>query len=246
MDLQSGIVYGPVLSRRLGRSLGVNLAPFGRKTCNFNCAYCQYGWTDFPPAKDFPRPADVVEAVDQALTIDPHVDSITVAGNGEPTLHPAFAPIVEGLWQVRAKRAPKAKLTLLSNSSTLNRLDVVYSLPRFDVRCMKLDAGDATTFRVMNAPTVSLGRVIADLKRVDHLTLQSMFVRDLDQVVDNTTPRAVAAWLDAVNTIRPTSVDLYSVARPPARATLLRVPPSVLEDIAIRVRALGVEARVFA
>lgn len=246
MDLQSGIVYGPVRSRRLGRSLGVNLAPFGRKTCNFNCPYCQYGWTDFPPKGDFPRPAAVVAAVDEALARDPNVDSITVAGNGEPTLHPAFAPIVEGLARVRARRAPKAKLTLLSNASTLNRLDVIHSLPRFDVRCMKLDAGDATTFRLMNAATVTLGRVIADLRTVDRLTLQSMFVRDLDGVVDNTTPRAVKAWLDAVQQIRPHSVDLYSVARPAARATLLRVPLSVLEDIAIRVRGLGVKARVFA
>ena len=246
MDLQSGIVYGPVRSRRLGQSLGVNLAPFGRKTCNFNCAYCQYGWTDFPPQGDFPRPAEVVDAVDEALALDPNVDSITLAGNGEPTLHPAFAPIVEGLWQVRARRAPNAKLTLLSNASTLNRLDVIYSLPRFDVRCMKLDAGDATTFRLMNAATVTLGRIIADLRRVSRLTLQSMFVRDVEGVVDNTTPRAVEAWLHAVDEIRPDAVDLYSVARPPARGTLLRVPPSVLEDIAIRVRGLGVNARVFA
>ena len=103
-----------------------------------------------------------------------------------------------------------AKLTLLSNGSTLNRLDVVYSLPRFDKRCMKLDAGDATTFRLMNAPAIPLGRLIADLRSVGQLTLQSMFVRDDEGVVDNTTPRAVSAWLEAVDRVRPESVDLYS------------------------------------
>ncbi len=246
MNLQQGIVYGPVRSRRLGTSLGINLAPTGRKTCNYNCAYCQYGWTEFPAAGSFPRPSDVIDAVDAALAQTPDVESITVAGNGEPTLHPGFAPIAEGLFHVRNRRAPNAKLTLLSNGSTLNRLDVVYSLPRFDKRCMKLDAGDATTFRLMNAASISLGRLVSDLRSVGRLTLQSMFVRDADRMIDNTTPRAVTAWLDAVHQVRPASVDLYTLARPPARASLVPVPRAVLETIAARVTATGIPARVFA
>ena len=246
MHLQSGLVYGPVSSRRLGRSLGVNLTPPGRKICNYNCAYCQYGWTDFPAARDFPRAADVVEAVDRALAADPHVDSITVAGNGEPTLHPAFAPIAEGLFHVRAQRAPNAKLTLLSNGSTLNRLDVVYSLGRFDTRCMKLDAGDATTFRLLNGPPIPLGRLLADLRSVGHLTLQSMFVRDEEGTIDNTTPHAIASWLGAVDRVRPERVDLYTLARTPARGSLRKVERAVLDEIAGRVGALGLPTRVFA
>jgi wyosine [tRNA(Phe)-imidazoG37] synthetase (radical SAM superfamily) len=245
MDLQAGIVYGPLQSRRLGRSLGVNLAPPGRKTCNYNCAYCQYGWTEFPSRAAFPRPADVIDAVDAALARDPDVDAITVAGNGEPTLHPGFAPIAEGLFHVRARRAPKAKLALLSNASTLGRLDVVYSLSRFDERCMKFDAGDATTFRLMNAAMIPLGRVIADLRAVSRLTLQSMFVRDAEQTIDNTTPRAIEAWLEAIDRIRPDRVDVYTIARTPARRTLLATPRDVLESIAARVIDLGVPARVF-
>jgi wyosine [tRNA(Phe)-imidazoG37] synthetase (radical SAM superfamily) len=246
MDLQAGLVYGPVHSRRLGRSLGVNLAPAGRKTCNYNCSYCQYGWTDFPARGEWPRPADVIDAVDRALAECSDVDHITVAGNGEPTMHPAFAPIAEGLFHVRARRAPHAKLALLSNGSTLNRLDVVYSLARFDERYMKLDAGDATTFRLLNAPSITIARLIADLRSVGHLTLQSMFVRDGARIVDNTTPRAVDAWLGAVDQIRPQGVDLYSLHRAPARASLLPVPASMLQQIAARVSALGISARVFA
>lgn len=245
MDL-TGIVYGPLSSRRFGRSLGVNLSPPGRKTCNFNCAYCQYGWTAFPQAAEFPRATDVIDAVDQALLRNSDVDAITVAGYGEPTLHPAFAAIAEALSHVRARRAPNAKLALLSNGSTLNRRDVVYSLPRFDTPCMKLDAGDATTFRLMNAATITLARLLADLRSVGRVRLQSMFVRDREGVIDNTTPRALAAWLDAVDHVGPAAVDLYSLARPPARGTLLRVPADALEDIAARVRLLGVKARVFA
>lgn len=246
MDLQSGLVYGPMESRRLGRSLGVNLTPAGRKTCNFNCSYCQYGWTDFPARGEWPAPAAVIDAVDRALAEGPDVDHITVAGNGEPTMHPGFAPIAEGLFHVRARRAPKAKLALLSNGSTLNRLDVVYSLARFDERYMKLDAGDATTFRLLNAPSITLGRLIADLRSVGHLTLQSMFVRDAELIVDNTTPRAVEAWLAAVDRIRPEGVHLYSLQRSPARASLLPVPALVLQQIADRVVSLGIPAHVFA
>ena len=244
MNLQTGIVYGPLESRRFGRSLGVNLTPPGRKTCNYNCAYCQYGWTTFPRSAAFPRPGDVIDAVDEALARDPHVDSITVAGNGEPTLHPGFAPIAEGLYHVRARRAPNARLTLLSNASTLGRLDIVYSLARFDDRCMKFDAGDATTFRLMNAAMVPLGRLIADLRAVGRLTLQSMFVRDAEHTIDNTTPRAVDAWLEAVDRIRPERVDVYTLARTPARGSLLAAPRDVLENIAARVTELGVTARV--
>ena len=246
MDLQSGLVYGPVRSRRLGTSLGVNLSPPGRKTCNFNCAYCQYGWTNFPVRGVFPPPADVVEAVDRALAANPDVDTITVAGNGEPTLHPGFAPIAEGLFAVRARRAPAAKLALLSNGSTLDRMDVKYSLARFDTRCMKLDAGDATTFRRVNAPGLPLARLIAGLRSVGHLTLQSMFVRDEDGVIDNTTPRAVDAWLEAVDRVRPESVDIYTLARTPARDTLRPAPAPVLEAIGARVAALGIRTRVVA
>jgi wyosine [tRNA(Phe)-imidazoG37] synthetase (radical SAM superfamily) len=246
MDLQSGLVYGPLQSRRLGRSLGVNLAPAGRKTCNFNCSYCQYGWTDFPARGEWPAASAVIAAVDRALIEHPYVDHVTVAGNGEPTMHPAFGPIAEGLAEVRARRAPQAKLALLSNGSTLRRLDVVYSLAHFDERYMKLDAGDATTFRLLNAPSITLGRLIADLRFVGRLTLQSMFVRDTDRIVDNTTPRAVEAWLGAVEQIRPEAVHLYSLHRAPARPSLVPVPALVLEQIADRVSSLGIPAHVFA
>ena len=245
MDLQCGIVYGPVTSRRFGRSLGVNLALAGRKTCNYNCAYCQYGWTTFPARGEFPPPADVIDAVDRALALDPHVDAITLAGNGEPTLHPAFAPIAEGLDHMRRRRAPNAKLVLLSNGSTLGRPEVVNSLARFDARCMKLDAGDATTFRLMNASVVPLGRLIADLCAIGRLTLQSMFVRDRERTVDNTTPYAVDAWLRAVDRIHPEAVDVYTLARPPARGSLVAAPREVLDRIAARVVSLGIPARVF-
>jgi wyosine [tRNA(Phe)-imidazoG37] synthetase (radical SAM superfamily) len=111
---------------------------------------------------------------------------------------------------------------------------------------MKLDAGDVTTFRRVNAPGIPLGRLIANLRTVGHLTLQSMFVRDEEGVVDNTTPHAVSAWIEAVDRVRPQHVDIYTLARRPARETLQPVPAAVLEGIAARVGKLGIPARVIA
>jgi wyosine [tRNA(Phe)-imidazoG37] synthetase (radical SAM superfamily) len=245
MDLQTTVVYGPVQSRRLGRSLGVNLAPGAFKACNFNCAYCQYGWTALPSRIAWPDPAVVVSAVEAALIADPNVDHVTLAGNGEPTMHPAFARIVDGLLGVRTERAPKARLAVLSNGSTLNRMDVIHALSTLDERHMKLDAGDATTLLRMNACPVSLGRLITDLKGLDGIVLQSMFVHDVNGSVDNTTPSAVAAWLDAVQQIKPDAVHLYSLDRKPAMASLRRVDGPELDAIAMRVATLGIKAEVF-
>lgn len=245
MDLQKGIVYGPVRSRRLGRSLGVNLAPGRQKVCNFNCAYCQYGPTGTIGSVHWPHHDDVIGAVDAALAADPAVDSITLAGNGEPTLHPAFARIVDGLVEARDRRAPNVRLSILSNASTLNRLDVVHGLMRLDERYMKLDAGDATTLLRMNACPVSLGRLIMDLRELGAITLQSMFVRDTAGEIDNTTPEAVSAWVDAVREIKPDAVHVYSLDRTPARRTLTKVDAPALDAIAARVSALGIATRVF-
>lgn len=247
MDLQTGIVYGPVASRRFGRTLGVNLAPAGRKACNFECAYCRSAWSEPPARGDWPDPAEIVGAVERALETCGPIDAITVAGSGEPTLHPAFAPIADGLFHARQRLSPTAKLTLLSNGSTLYRLEVLNALGRFDARTMKFDAGDATTFRLMNAAPITLGRLIADLRGLSRLTLQSRFVHDANGLVDNTTPSAVHAWLDGVRRIRPQAVEICTLDHTPARgSSLQRVSTGVLEGIADQVRAMAVPARVFA
>jgi wyosine [tRNA(Phe)-imidazoG37] synthetase (radical SAM superfamily) len=245
MQLQTSVVYGPVKSRRLGRSLGVNHAPGRVKACNFNCVYCQYGWTALPGRIPWPDHASVINAVDLALANDPAIDYITIAGNGEPTLHPAFARIVDGLLAARDRRAPHARLAILSNGSTLNRAEVVHGLMRFDERHMKLDAGDATTLLKMNACPVSLGRLVADLRDMGSITLQSMFVRDANGSIDNTTPDAVSAWLDAVREIKPDVVHVYSIDRSPALKSLRKVEAAELQGIASRVKALGIQAQVF-
>lgn len=252
IPLQTQIAYGPVASRRLGRSLGVNVLPEGSKVCNFNCPYCQYGWTPVPlrerPGSSarmaWPSVRAVVEAVDRALGRHA-VDRITLAGNGEPTLHPGFARIVEELRLVRTSRAPGARLAVLSNASTCGEPHVAAALMRLDECYMKLDAGSDLMLRRMNGSPVPLRTVVDGLRRLGGVTLQSLFTRDAAGRIDNTTPDAIGRWIEAVRSVRPAAVHVYTIDRDPAWARLERVPRAELEAIAAQVEREGIPALVF-
>lgn len=250
IPLKTGLVYGPVTSRRLGSSLGVNILPGGAKICNFNCVYCQYGWTRHVdlaaiPPQGWPAPAQIVEAVESTLAGGAAVDCITLAGNGEPTLHPRFADVVECLRDLRARRAPAARLAILSNSSTAHVPAIAAALQRLDDRYMKLDAGDEATLRTLNGATPKLAQIVDALHRMRDLVLQSLFTRDDSGTIDNSTDAAVASWLAAVRYIRPREVHVYTIDRPPAWRSLQPVPRAALQLIADRVRAAGIVATVF-
>src|SRR5262245_48351350 len=154
LPLLEGIVYGPVRSRRLGRSLGVNVLPRRMKVCNMDCAYCQYGWTRSrsaaPGRARWPAPKRVAAAVSARLhaaeSSDELIDRLTVAGHGEPTLHPRFEEIAERLCGLRDRLAPTIRLAILSNSTTAALAAVRRGLALFDDRYMKLDAGDPLTY----------------------------------------------------------------------------------------------------
>lgn len=253
LPLQTDLVYGPVRSRRLGASLGVNILPPRRKICNFNCAYCQYGWTcerESSVASDaWPEPRAVEEAVRQALrqlkAEGRALDHITLAGNGEPTLHPDFAEIVDRLRQVRDTEWPTARLAVLSNSGTLDRPEVVAAMKRIDDPHLKLDTADPVLFRKLNGSTRGLSIPIQALKTLNHATVQSLFTRDEFRRIDNTTPEALAGWLGLIKRIRPAKVHVYSLDRSPAWSELKPVPREELEAIAERVREAGIPAEVF-
>ena len=148
LELQKGIIYGPVSSRRLGRSLGINLSPTARKVCSFNCVYCHYGWTKVLTSDlsayidDLPAPKAVEKALEETLrTLDPPPQYITFSGNGEPTLHPDFEEIVDRVRVVRDRTGTQADIAILSNSTGLANQSVLRGLASLDVRIMKLDAG---------------------------------------------------------------------------------------------------------
>lgn len=255
LPLQPGIVYGPVRSRRLGLSLGINLLPTEYKLCSFNCIYCQYGWTSKPTLTptyqpgDVPRPEDVYRTLERVLkdlaAQAKKIDCLTFSGNGEPTLHPDLGAIIDGVKRLRDRFFPIAKVAILSNSSTVTRKEVREALRLLDVRVMKLDAGSEALIRHINAPArpYHLEEIVSGLKQLRDLTLQSMFVQGR---VTNTDPHAVSCWIKRVKEIDPTLVQIYSLDRAAPDRRIRKVNPITLHWIASQVRLrAGVAAEVY-
>lgn len=250
LALKESVTYGPVNSRRLGRSLGINLFPGPRKVCTFDCAYCQYGWGDPVPKQallpgTFPSAREVCEGLEAALAALPEPPAyLTFSGNGEPTLHPLFPEIVAGVIAVRDRLAPSAKTAILSNSSTVGRASVRTALGCLDERIMKLDAGDEETFRRLNrpAPGQSLEGVLDGLGRLRDVTLQSLFA---DGRGGNLGPGHVSRWVEAAASVAPREVQLYTLDREAPSKRLMRASAGRLESIRSLLGARGVAARVF-
>jgi wyosine [tRNA(Phe)-imidazoG37] synthetase (radical SAM superfamily) len=252
LPLQEGLVYGPVRSRRLGYSLGVNILPRHVKTCSLNCRYCQYGWTKEMVASGetvaaaWPSPSAVARAValclPRLLRGKDRLDHLTLAGNGEPSLHPAFGAVVRELRDVRDATAPTLTLAVLSNSTTLGAAGVVDALNLLDERYMKLDAGETVLLRRINAATLPVEQVLDGLKQLKDVVIQAMFVRDRLGQVDNATDLAIANWIEALLVVRPKAVHIYTLDRAPAYPYLQAVPADRLAEIARRARVAGLNA----
>ena len=240
LPLQPGIIYGPVHSRRLGRSLGVNLLPSDVKLCSFDCIYCQYGRTHVktcaPEAHHFRSVDEICRAVAAALQRTPDIDAITFSGNGEPTLHPHFPTIVSAVRDLRDALMPHVRLALLSNATTAHHPPIRECLTRLDAPIMKLDAGDPTTLMRINgpAPEVKLAHIIAGLQGVPGLTVQSVLI---DGPVSNVRGEPFEAWLAALAEVRPAHVQIYSTDYPVPESGVERVLPYQLKRIAEDVKA---------
>ena len=245
------IVYGPVRSRRLGLSLGVNLLPLEAKLCTFDCIYCECGWNgDNSGSRRFNPREQVYAALQSALMAMAEEgqlpDVITFAGNGEPTMHPDFEQIIEDTLALRDEYAPTAKISVLSNATQLHRADVVRALKRVDNNILKIDSLVEDVARLIYKPccNYSVAEVVEQLKQFDgELIVQTMFLRGEyeGKVVDNTTEEQIALWLEALQQIAPQSVMVYSIARDTPCKSLVKVEKEELEQIAQRVRELGIE-----
>jgi wyosine [tRNA(Phe)-imidazoG37] synthetase (radical SAM superfamily) len=249
LQLQANIIYGPINSRRLGRSLGINLLPTDYKLCSFDCVYCHYGRTDvktlLPAEKHFPSVEQVLDAVAGALRTYADVDYITFSGNGEPTLHPHFPTIASAVCRLRDELRPGVKLAILSNSTTVHLPHIREALTVFDAPIMKLDAGDPRTLACINRPAsaVKLEHIVEGLKEIPGLIIQSVLV---DGKVANIKGEPFEAWLSALSEIRPTQVQIYSTDRPVPEAGVERVPPSALQGIAGEVgRRTGLQVNAY-
>ena len=254
--LFDSIVFGPVRSRRLGVSLGINLLPVSRKVCSFNCIYCECGWTSAGSSRPESMPARpaVYDALRKKLSEMKEQgkapDVITYAGNGEPTLHPDFAAIIDDSVALRNEFFPDARISVLSNGSTLRRRSVRGALKRVDMNILKLDSALPATVRSLNQPRagIDLARFEQYVKDFEgKFIIQTLFVRGECNggTVDNTTPEELTAWLEAVGRLRPQSVMIYTIDRDtPLGNRLRKVPVAELKAIASRVQALGISTSV--
>ncbi len=254
--LFSDIIFGPIKSRRLGISLGVNLLPTNKKICNFNCIYCECGWTDQVDdiRKTFCDRKVVYKFLEEKLqqlsSENSLLDSITFAGNGEPTLHPEFLGIVDDVLELRNKYFKDAKVTVLSNSLNLNKENVFNALLKVDNNILKLDAGTEKTFKLINRANKSyrLEDVVNNIKRFKgNVIIQTLFLRGEynGDIIDNTTDEEINAWLKYVVDIKPIYVMIYPIDRATPADNLIKLSKTELESIAEKVRAFGIETNVY-
>jgi len=228
----------------------LNISPVSYKFCSFNCVYCQYGWTTICTVDttdrlgDFPTPDDFEKALESALQENKEINNITFSGNGEPTLHRQFEELVDIAKRLKDRYCPKARLGILSNSSTVCLEEVRRALAKLDFRIMKLDAGDTETFRKTNRPCsgVDYRTIVNGLKSLENVTLQTMFI---DGAISNIGEQEVREWMKRVGEIQPVKAQIYSLHRPPAASLLREVAAEKLEEIAARTEeATGVVVEV--
>jgi wyosine [tRNA(Phe)-imidazoG37] synthetase (radical SAM superfamily) len=245
-------IFGPIHSRRLGVSLGVNLQPADGKVCSFDCVYCECGFNaDHRPHQPRPTRAEVAKALEATLTrmkaAGEHLDVITFAGNGEPTGHPDFAAIIDDTISLRDSHFPEAKVSVLTNSTFAHRPDVHDALMKVDNNIMKLDTIDIDYIRRVDRP-VSPSYCVEDIVKTiasfhGHAIVQTMFMKGTTNGhdVDNTTDRFVTPWLDALRQIAPREVMIYTIDRETPDPNLLKATHEELNSIRDRVAAMGIE-----
>jgi wyosine [tRNA(Phe)-imidazoG37] synthetase (radical SAM superfamily) len=250
------IIFGPVKSRRLGVSLGINLLPVKRKICNFNCIYCECGWTsDIEKAvSHLPLRNEVYGALDHKLSEmkmqGQKPDVITFAGNGEPTLHPDFPGIIDDSIILRDRYFPSAKIAVLSNATTISNPFIKEALLKVDKNILKLDSAIESTIKIHNQPRIDINSetLIENLTGFKgKLIVQTLFLRGIydEKVIDNTTPEEIEAWLNALERIRPSEVMIYTISRDtPEGGQLQKVPLSELKKIASLVESIGIKTQV--
>lgn len=239
LALQEGIIYGPIDSRRLGKSLGINLMPNTYKLCSFNCVYCHYGLTKLHAhnvahdLKDLPAFSDIIGALKKALTSKQHFDYITFSGNGEPTLHPQFASVATELARLRDKYRRGVKIALLSNSTALGSAAVRKSISCIDLPMFKLDAGTRRIFNAINRPAhgINFEAIYEGLQNLSGIIIQTVLIHGTCSNMQDT---ELDAYFEKIKAIKPVKAQIYSIDRPVPNAEISRVLPEELEAVARR------------
>lgn len=248
-------VFGPIKSRRLGSSLGINLLSVKQKVCNFDCIYCECGLT-----KKLEKEEDVFvnkkvllklleDKLRECVRDKTPIDTITFAGNGEPTLHPNFLFIVERIISLRNLFFPSADIAVLTNGYTIEKKRVRKALMRVDKAIIKLDAGDDQTLKLIDRPKgrLPIRRLIESIKTFEgHLIIQTMFLRGSikGRPFDNSQGRELDNWLEKIKILAPKEVMLYSLDRDTPLNTLEAVSKNDLDEIATQLSKLNINTNV--
>ncbi|MCK5846664.1 MAG: radical SAM protein [Bacteroidales bacterium] len=249
------IIFGPVKSRRLGVSLGVNLLPEDYKFCTYDCLYCECGWTMDSNKKIELHTKEIIKTtlelkLQEMLNNSEAPDNITFAGNGEPTIHPSFAEIIDDTIELRDKYFPKALISVLSNATQIHKQSVVDALNKVDQNILKLDSAIDSTYKLINQPKapISVSKLVERLKVFKgNLIIQTMFIRGefKGQKFDNTTDYEVESWIELLKEIKPKEVMIYPIARDTPIDSLVKISEEKLDSIGAKVRKLGIETKVY-
>ena len=249
------IVFGPIHSRRLGTSLGMNLLPYDGKVCSFNCIYCECGYNEDGRTKtSLPSRKNVKAALEHKLLKlkeeNVKIDVITFAGNGEPTLHPHFAEIIDDTIELRNKYVPEAKISVLSNAMHIGKETVFKALKKIENNILKLDSAFIDTVRLIdqpNSPTYNIEKQVELFKKMEgDFILQTMFVRGnhKGKIVDNTTEKEINEWLNIIKITHPKEVMIYTIDRETPEKNLEKVSLEELKKIGERVEKIGIKINI--
>jgi wyosine [tRNA(Phe)-imidazoG37] synthetase (radical SAM superfamily) len=241
-------IFGPIHSRRLGVSLGINLSPRDGKICSFDCIYCEAGYNAQGAGKTgLPKREEVRQLLEERLSTmhnaGERLDVMTFSGNGEPTIHPDFAGIIDDVIQLRDKYYPEVKISVLTNSTQLHRTDVVAALRRVDNNILKLDSAIETTMRRLDCPVATsftVEKVVEQLQQFgNQAIIQTMITRGEHngERIDNSTPDEIAALIEAYRKIGPREIMLYTIDRQTPEHSLEHISKDELTAIANRITA---------
>lgn len=245
-------IFGPIHSRRLGVSLGINLMPDDGKVCTFDCLYCEAGFNNQGTGSTgLPSPKKVEDELTAKLLEmkknGEKPDVITFSGNGEPTLHPKFGEIIDRVIKVRNNLAPDAKVSVLSNSTCIDRKDVVEALNKVDNNILKLDSAIESTMRLLDRPAsdkFTVNQAVQWLAQFKgNAIVQTLFVRGKHNgvIVDNTTPEEIDALISAYKRIDPKEVMVYTIDRSTPEENLEKISPGELDLIKQKIESNGIK-----
>ena len=248
--LREETVFGPIRSRRLGNSLGINLLPVNGKVCNFDCVYCECGWNrDGRDDTLLPSPEKVHTALEEKLKAlrreDSPVDSITFSGDGEPTLNPGFPEIIDDVLSLRDTYYPAATVSVLSNATRVHIPEIFAALCKVDNPIMKIDAPTDELAALINnpAPGYDVAKVVEALKKFNgNFILQTMFLRS--PVFDSSAPEVLGGWMDIVRLLRPRQIMVYTIDRPTPDESLIKFTEAEMKNMVAPLLAEGFNIQI--